>query len=56
LIVAGLLIARAGFAMRGAPMMTAAIVAAGGGWVIHAARITLERRRARPSEPAAGSD
>jgi hypothetical protein len=52
LIVAGLVIARAGFAMRGAPMITAAAVAAGGGWVVLAARAFLRRRRRR----AIGSD
>jgi hypothetical protein len=56
LIVAGLVIARAGFAMRGAPMVTATVVAAGGGWAIHAARIVLDRRRSRSTEPAPGSD
>ena len=56
LIVAGLVIARAGFAMRGAPMVTAAILAAGGGWGVRAASIVLARRRARSTERAPGSD
>jgi hypothetical protein len=55
LIVAGLVIARTGFAMRGAPMVTAAILAAGGGWVVQAARIAAMRRRGRPTEPTTGS-
>jgi hypothetical protein len=49
--VAGLVIARAGFAMRGVPMVAAAIVAAGGGWAVLAARVLLARRRDRRSEP-----
>jgi hypothetical protein len=47
LTVAGLVIARAGFAMRGAPMIAAAAVAAGGGWVVLAAGMFLRRRRRR---------
>jgi hypothetical protein len=56
LTVAGLVIARAGFAMRGAPMITAAIVAAGGGWAVMAARIVVAKRRASSTEGRAGSE
>jgi hypothetical protein len=47
--VVGLLIARAGFAMRGAPMVWAAVVAAAAGVLAWAARSLVERRR--PAEP-----
>ena len=55
LTVAGLVIARGGFAMRGTPMVVAAILAAGGGWVVQAARIAAARRRTPSTEPVAGS-
>jgi hypothetical protein len=55
LTVAGLVIARAGFAMRGVPMVTAAILAAGGGWVVMAARIAAAKRRAPSAEGETGT-
>ncbi|MGH2679810.1 MAG: hypothetical protein ACRDG8_04915 [Actinomycetota bacterium] len=48
--VFGLVIARAGFAMRGAPMVTAAILAAGGGWAVLAGKAIFARRRAPDPE------
>ena len=53
LTVAGLVVARAGAAMRGAPMVAAAIVAAGGGWAVMAVKIVVARRRADPTEDGA---
>ena len=53
--VAGLVIARAGFAMRGAPMVTAAIVAAGGGWAVLGAKVRFARRRDRVAEAGRGA-
>jgi hypothetical protein len=53
--VAGLVIARAGFAMRGAPMVTAAIVAAVGGWAVLGAKVRFARRRDRVAEAGRGA-
>lgn len=52
-IVAGLVIARAGFAMRGAPMVLAAILAAAGGWAVLAAKTLVARRRDHRADPDA---
>jgi hypothetical protein len=53
LIIAGLVIARSGFSMRGAPMVMAAIAAAAGGWAVLAAKTLVVRRRIRLADPDA---